>query len=363
MLEFTFQFMKAMIVEWKKELSLVLVGMILCICVILNFTDSVFDVGYLYGWDSSSEAINYNENRVNFIFSDAEGIEEIVDAVYKVDGVSDVFLKATANDNTEILSGTKVPYISSDGIVTGHVPESLAEGEVIVSLQSLQTQQRESIDENSMNSEYVAVGENVTIDEKEFTCTAEINELAEFVLNQNDFLELYRQGKLDRLTMYYIYENGFTKKEEVKNLVDRIKAPEAVEEEESRRGIEWSEYMESIQDMILGMIVAVLNAMFLYVYVLERRIPSYSILKLQGISNGMLRVMLFLEFLVLYLLAFCISGVGYGIYSLVTSSNFFNTAQVYFYTFMSLLILHGVIFWLLTWKLVRRQPFEIYSYR
>ena len=364
MFRFSIKFIKSMLWEWKKEICFVMIGIVLCVCVIINFADSFYSFTTMYWGAETKEDLSYNENRANYMFSGSDKLEEVVEEISKIEGVEEIYMTAETKDNIKILSGTHMPRITKNGVMTGRWPEQLNEGEFIASLGEL-SNLRHSNPDNEALSDYMAAGETLTISGKELTCVAETGDIAEFILCQKDFLEICKLDKVDTIKMYYIYEDGFTeeKKQQVTECISKIKTPDSVEQQETMKGYELSEFIETTQSIILGAIIALLNAMFLYISILERRIPAYSILKLQGLSNMKLRIMLFGEFTVLFLLSFA-TGIGLYIATVKLSGGvLYNTLYSGLYTFLILFCINIVIFFLVSWKLVRRQPFEIYSYR
>ena len=103
-----------------------------------------------------------------------------------------------------------------------------------------------------------------------------------------------------------------------------------------------------MSNLILGVILAVLNALFIYQSVLKRRIPSYAVLKLLGLKNFQLRAVILLEMLLLFSCSF----IGQLIYNLRYSIG---------YSFGLLLLIYVLLSLIMTIRLVKKQPFEAYS--
>jgi len=365
MLAFSIKFMKSMFTEWWKELIFVVIGLSLCICIILNVAESFF--GYSSpDWGESSvsqrDDFEYYNNRINFEFSDTTKIKEVIEEVQKIEGVNEVYLKCTNKEGFEILAGTHMPRITEDGMMTGYMPDKLKDGEVVVSYSALSFIASNGIE---TGKEFVAVGESFRLGNVELGCAAETSLLEYFIVSVNDFKKVYEDSGIGDVTMYYIYEEGFTEqqKKEVKEVVEKVKVPKKVEQQDTEEGVQWSVYFKYVKEWLLGLAIAILNALFLYVYILERRIPAYSVLKLQGLSNRVLCVLLLMGIMLIYMLAFLIAGMGHVIYSLASGNILYNTVPIYLYTFMLVMSMCIVVFFVTTWKLVKRQPFEIYSYR
>lgn len=352
MLKFTFKFMKSMFQENKKEVLFVLLGMVLCVFVVLNFTDSAL------GTDYSEEELAYENNRVTFTFSDIQNLEPVMNAIAEEDGVQNVLVDAACMIEMNefiIQSGVKLPRIDEDAVFNGEIPKKLAAGEALISTRDAQGP-----------GSFIAVGDTCALGDYDFTNVAQIGYSdISVIIGMEDFIKLCNEYGHELLEVTYIYEDGFTgeQKKKLETLVADMKKIDEIREAEKISGIDWAVYIGTIKDLILGMIIAVLNDMFLYAYILNSRIPAYSVLKLQGVSNRNLRRMLFAELIVLYIIAYVMAGGLYAFIGLVTGNLFYNTAQIYVYTFVSILALNIVLFSMFIRKLIKAQPFEIYQNR
>jgi len=307
---------------------------------------------------SENEAIEYNDNIVCFSFSDADKLDKIINKLEKVSGISGVYLGGSV-EGQAVQCGTKMPLINEDTLVVGRIPEQLSNGQIITSYTSL----FDNMAATALGKEYMAVGEKIKIGNIEFSNVAEINDPEGHIVSVDDFLALYREYGNDELIMTYVYNNGFTEEQmkKVEVMVTDIKKAKRVWQGIGKDGIELSFFLEMVKEHVFGVIIASINALFLYGYLLERRIQVYTILKLQGLTNGKLRAMLFAEFLAVYIAACVASAVVYGIYSLLSNNIWYHTGQVSVYSFGIVFVVNIILFFVMTWKLVRRQPFEIYQ--
>ena len=112
-----------------------------------------------------------------------------------------------------------------------------------------------------------------------------------------------------------------------------------------------------------GIVLASLNSFYLYAYLFYRRIPVYTILKLQGLTNLKLQGMLLIEYLLIHIAAIFTSSIVFGIYSFVSQSPLRHIGQIALYSFGGVLAVDLILFIILTWKLVRWQPFALYQER
>lgn len=164
------------------------------------------------------------------------------------------------------------------------------------------------------------------------------------------------------LELIYIYDEDFSEsqKTQAANLVQSIKPWENVYEEEPDNTLGVSEYLEFISDLVIGMVLAVLNALFIYQAVLKRRMPSYSVLKLLGLKNFRLGVMILFEMLMVFLVSYSVAIVLFLLYCNITGELLYNLRYSIGYSFSLLLIIYIVLSVVLARKLMKSQPFEAY---
>ena len=84
-------------------------------------------------------------------------------------------------------------------------------------------------------------------------------------------------------------------------------------------------------------------------------------MKLQGLTNVRLRGMLLLEFLVIYLAACLLSGAVYVGFATMTGRQMVYTKSVYLYSVVCMFVINVILFLIITWKLAKKQPFELYQ--
>lgn len=352
MLTFTFKFMNSMFRENKKEILFVLLGMFLCVFVVLNFADSAL------GTDYSSEKLAYENNRVIFSFSDVKNLERVMNEMAAEEGIENVLVRGTCMIDMQkyiFQAGVRLPRIEEELVFNGGIPERLEKGEALIGYANVQ--------ESSL---FPVVGDVCSFGDYSFKSMAMLGSYDfNAIVNLEDFILLYNDYGSETLEVSYIYKDGFTEKqkEHIKEVVEKQKEIENISEPEKLNGINWSVYVETFRDLILGMIIAVLNDMFLYAFILNSRISAYSVLKLQGVSNRRLLSMLFIELIVLYFIAYALAGIVYVLLGIAMGNAFYNTTQIYGYTFCSILGLNLIVFSGFVRKIIKPQPFEIYQTR
>ncbi len=77
-----------MITDWKKEILLVMMGIIISSCAVIKFTDNLTNfTRYYYDVKGTEEERIFHENRVHFAFKDSDKLDEILDKLIKQQGI------------------------------------------------------------------------------------------------------------------------------------------------------------------------------------------------------------------------------------------------------------------------------------
>lgn len=369
--EFLCKFILSMIRDCKKELCFLLAGMVLCLCLLLYNGNQIFSDRI-----TDKEVLQYNDNRIFFAFSDADRLGQIVEQVAAMPAVYGVYLYGETDGHVKIQCGTRIPMIADNCLITGKIPKHLSEGEVITSYSLLGDDMPAagSLDEGVakieeedpvFQKEFIAQGERVWIGGREFKNVAEISDSDGNIVAADDFFAICKESGNSEIILCYVYENGFTQKQQkkIEDIVAAVKQPERIWQGIAGQGIDFSFFMEIMKYHFLGIILASLNSFFLYAYLFHKRIPVYTVLKLQGLTSLNLQGMLLIEYLLIHIAAVFTSSLLFGIYSFGSQNPLRHIGQIALYSFGSVLAADLILFFVLTWKLVRWQPFALYQRR
>ena len=148
---------------------------------------------------------------------------------------------------------------------------------------------------------------------------------------------------------------------QVEELIRSVKPWEDTYQEKPDNTLEFSDYLEFMSNMLVGVIFAVLNALFIYQSVLKRRLPSYSVLKILGLKNFRLRIMIFLEMIIIFTISFIISVILFLLYCCATGELIYNLRYSVGYSLILLLAIYALLSIIITKRLSKRQPFEAYA--
>ena len=372
-----------MITDWKKEILLVMLGIIISSCAVIKFTDNITNFTRYYDDVKGTEEERvFHENRVHFAFQDADKLDEILDKLIIQQGIKYIILKA----NFEIIPGHDFPvaFYSSTPILTeydnsiGTTPNQVEDGTIVLSYGALSNlggasdstvnvseimeTYYDNVGKNNYKDFYIR-GEQFPMGSRSYQVTAENFIFQENLISLHDFITLDTTGKIEDLELIYIYDNNFTRDQmiDAENLIRSIKPWNDSYKELPQNTLEISDYMDLMSDLIIGVVLAVLNALFIYQSLLKRRIYSYTVLKLLGLKNFRLQFMILLEMVIVFSVSFIIAMILFFLYCFLTGELIYNLRYSGGYSFLLLLIIYTLLSLIITKKLVKQHPFQIYA--
>ena len=382
MFQFLCRLSLKMITDWKKEMLLIILGIIISSCAVIKFTDSIANFKHYYDdVKGTKEERIFHENRVHFTFSDSDKLEEVVEQLKKEKGIQNVILKG----NAEIVSGhdfavatySSIPILTEYDNSIGTTPEQVEDGTIVLSYESLCSLEGSTTpdSEDGVVSTYKETTEKApytvfySCDQtfpmtgKSYQIVAENFNFEENLLSLHDFLELDKEGKLSGIELVYIYEDDFSDSQmaQAGELIHSFKPWQTTYIEHPDNTLSVSDYLDLMSNLIIGVILAVLNALFIYQSVLKRRMPSYSILKLLGLKNLRLQAIILFEMMVIFVISFTISVILFFLYCTITEELIYNLRYSVGYSFSLLLVIYVLISLIMTIKLIRKQPFEAFA--
>lgn len=369
-----------MIADWKKEILLVMLGIVISSCAVIKFTDSLSNFKRYYDdVKGTREERIFHENRVHFRFPDSRQLPEIVEKLKGQEGIRNVILKG----DLEIVSGCDFPvaFYSSIPILTEHdnsigrTPEHVQDGTIVLSYRALcglegrGPEPEEGIvvtyDETTEESPYTifySCDQKFPMAGQSYQIVGENFNFEENLLSLNDLMELDQMGKLSGLELIYIYDDDFgdSQMEQAKELIRSVRSWEDTYREQPENTLTVSDYLDMLSDLIIGVVLAVLNALFIYQSILKRRMPSYAVLKLLGLKNLRLRVIILLEMVAVFAVSYLIAVLLFLAYCGMTGDMLYNLRYSIGYSFCLLLTIYVLLSVVMTARLGRSQPFEAY---
>jgi len=379
---FLYRLSLKMIMDWKREIFLVMLGIIISSCAVIKFTDNITNFQHYYDdVKGTREERIFHENRIHFSFANCDKLEQVVEQLKHQNGICNVILRG----NVEIIPGhdfavasySSIPMLTEHDNSIGTTPAQVEDGTIVLSYGTLCSLEGSrapdpgdgiivTYGEEPPKSSYTvfySCNELFPMAGSSYRIVAENFNFEENLLSQNDFMELDRAGRLSDVELIYIYNDDFSNKEmaHMETLIRSVKPWESTYRERLDNTLSISDYLDLMSSLMIGVILAVLNALFIYQSVLKRRIPSYSVLKLLGLKNFRLRALILLEMLMLFALSFIISVFFFLLYCSASGQLIYNLRYSIGYSFGLLLLIYVLLSLIMTIRLVKKQPFEAYS--
>ena len=371
-----------MIIDWKREMLLIISGIIISSCAVIKFTDNITNFKHYYDdVKGTREERIFHENRIHFSFKDSDNLDEIVAQLKNKEGIQNVILKGSVEiipgHDFAVASYSSIPILTEYDNSIGTTPEQVKDGTIVLSYGSLCSLEGRAapdpedgvvitygeIAEKTPYTVFYSCDQTFPMAGKSYQIVAENFHFDENLLSLHDFLELDQKGKLSGIELVYIYDDGFSDRQmaQAEELIRSSKPWETTYKEHPDNTLSVSDYLDLMSNLIIGVILAVLNALFIYQSVLKRRIPSYSVLKLLGLKNLQLQAMILFEMMTLFALSFIISVIIFLLYCTIAGELIYNLRYSVGYSFSLLLIIYVLLSLTMTIKLIQKQPFEAFA--
>lgn len=336
----------------EKTLSLlILLGMIVCDTIFLVF-------GNVFWSDAKSNAYEIYKNNVVTLGIDASDIDKFLEAAGSQNYITSAFFRYTALDeeNIPITISAYDPPFDPDGqrIRLGHelTPVSL---ECVVNDQYLR--QKGSVLSGSV------IGSTFHFLDSGWTCTGIIAPSTaddfDILISMADFKEHVEH----QVTAGFRYENGASLIE-VQTFANGLKEEfhaDFATVPSKTAGVGLGEFLSDMSGMLVLLVIAIINYMFLYRFLLEKRMYVYGIFKLQGMDNCLTLTGLCAEMLIFLVIAFSFSLLLYlgGTAVWGKTSTVMQHAPEFWFSFIIISVINLFFFGLAAVKLIRSSPIEL----
>lgn len=364
MITLQFKLIKSLFVDNKKEIFLIIFGFILCIGLITGVENNIFSPEVKNIENTSEEfADEFNNKTEYFLFSDVKDLDKVMEYLKNVKGIDGVFAENEEDEKgAKIQCGTRLMPVSDSDMVVGKIPKKLDDGQIILSKEKLSGVKFDGSDtkeqsDDGEQTEYIPAGEKIEISGSEFISVAETNLPEGNIVTENDFFRLLNKSDGTQIMVSYIYDKlSDTEKNGIAKKVKSIKNYEKTWSGISENSVDIMTFIQYSGQMIPGLILAVLNTLFVYSYLLERRIKIYSILKLHGITNKKLVMLLLNEFIVIQFISFLIVLCGCSF-----KKNIVRLRILCCYSEIVVFLISLFLFCIIIRKMFKKQPFELYQ--
>lgn len=336
----------------EKMLSfLVLFGMVVCDTIFLVF-------GNVFWSDvKSNEYEVYRNNVVTFQFNVLD-FDKFLEMTEGKDYITSTFFNHTEFDeeNLPITISAYSPSFDAAGqrIRLGHGLTG-ARTECVVSDQYMQRKNSTLLGS--------AIGKELYFFEIDWTCVGIIvpsmADNFDILINITDF----KVHVENQITAGFRYEKG-TSLMEIRQFANRLKEEfhaDFAAVPSKTVGIGFGEFLSDMSGMLVLLVIAIINYMFLYRFLLQKRMYVYGIFKLQGMSNCLTLVGLCVEMLFFLITAFSFSLLIYfgGITLFGQMSIVMQHVPEFYFSFLIIGAINLIFFGLAAAKLICSSPVEL----
>ncbi len=339
----------------EKILSvLILLGMILCDTIFLVF-------GNIFWSDVKSNEFEIYKNNVVTLQFDSLYMDRFLEMTGGRDYITSAFFRYTEPDVTGIpvTISAYSPSFDPDGqrIRLGHGLTG-AGRECMVNNRYLQ--------QESSALSGSAIGREFHFLDADWTCAGIIAPSMaddfDFLINLADF-KAYIKNPENQITAGFRYEKGASLRE-VHQFADLLKEEfhaDFVAVPSKTAGVGFGEFLSDMSGMLVLLVIAVINYMFLYRFLLEKRMYVYGIFKLQGMDNCLTLAGLCVELLIFLAAAFALSLLLYLSWTalLGQTGTVMQHAPEFWFSFVIISVINLFFFGLAAVKLIRSSPVEL----
>lgn len=336
----------------EKLLSfLILIGMVVCDIIFLVF-------GNVFWSDTKSNEYEiYKNNVVTFRFNILD-LDKFLEMTESKDYITSIFFSYTEFDEGKlpITISAYSPSFDASGqrIRLGHGLTG-ASTECVVSDQYLQ-RENPALPGSEIGKEFHFLG----ID---WACVGIIAPSTadnfDILINITDF-KVHVQNQI---TAGFRYEKG-TSLIEVHEFANRLKEEfhaDFAAIPSKTVGVGFGEFLSDMSGMLVLLIIAIINYMFLYRFLLERRMYVYGIFKLQGMNNCLTLIGLCVEMLFFLIASYSFSLLFYfgGTVLFGQMSTVMQHVPEFFFSFLMIGAINLIFFGLAAAKLICSSPVEL----
>ena len=290
MIKLFFKILKSFIKQEKTLTLLIVLGMIVCNISILFFTNAYFS-----DLDEASKK-EKEQNQVGFIITkDLFGFDETANLFSGKDFVQNwSYRMAITPDNMSI-------DIIAYGRDSGLDKKQFLAGENITNNEECKFVCSEKFNQ-SFFSKYgvmITVGYQLELNDVLLECSG--------IVASNDFdllvpMSTFGQIDVSEINLTYYFKNNASQieVEKLNSEIIEVLNPINVIRNERVYKYSFNEFLDNISNIIVFLIIAVLNYMFIYAYIINSRNKIYSILKIEGLTTPNLAIFALSELFILH---------------------------------------------------------------
>lgn len=355
MLRLFMKFLSSVLKEQRLLITTVLVGMGMCFVMIINF---------LYEMHLSSfrkEDIVQINNHVDVYYDDMSDIDHIIEYLKESKNIQKTMIKTeTGVGGSDCILVAYAGNMSSLAEYSGMGKKIVSSGDV------LHTEDRGLVN-IGINPDGKEFGDNIIILNKEYKIKGKLN-IGESIQNitiymtDTDMMELLMEtGNKGCVSFWYADGAGAGEIKKIEENLEKISSPLYMTQAKKLDNFDASTVMEELKDIFLTTIIAIVNYMLIYGFMLNKRMKQYGILKLVGVSDVKLTVFMYTEMLMELAITFIISILGFLAYLKLSGKTSYGLSIICGYGTAFMLMLNILIFLIISFKYRKMTPFQFYK--
>lgn len=350
MIKFIIKLIKSLFQHQKFLAVLVLSGMILCSVLVVNFLYEMHLSAY------TEEEIQSINNHVSVYYDDMSGLEDLIEYMNSESCIRLIMFKANVEaDGEDCLALT---YFGTWEGLDSYVKRGELLGMEDYGLVNVDYHYTERIEDTE------EIGSVIKVQNREYQVMGILNAGQGNVngtvyMTQKDLLELADADKLSGYIEYW-YKGDTGKIKEINEYIQENSSPVSIEEAEKMNNFDLKTVFSEFHDILYTMLIAIIDYMLIYSYLLKKRMRQYGILKLIGVSDRKLILFMYLEMITYMIITFAVTMTGFYLYLRVTERTVYQLPVIYLYSAGFMLFLNFLVFFPVTWRFRRMTPFAFY---
>jgi len=329
----------------------VMIGMIICVTMFFVF-------GRFYFTESSElRDKSFYQNRVSFLFNDSTKFKELSDDLLKSNLISDIIMSCIrqsdfgANEVAYFQGSYKYP---TDRVAAGNT--NAKSGCFIMSERF-----RQRVFQETKNN--ILLGSKVNVGNSVVECDGIVltNDF-DLLVDKQTFFNI---NSAQQYKLTYVFKD-YTKITEIDALNESVfekYAPNSIIRPEKTSKFTLWGLLFALGPNLLIIVISMVNHFFIYSFLLKRRLYTYSILKLCGLSNIYTATFLFSEMLIMFTISFIMSIPIY-IYSSIFITNkamsMIELITQFGYAYPILLIINTLLFIIVAHGIISKNCIRLY---
>lgn len=331
---------------------LMVIGMIISNILLMVFGDLYFQS------NSKLKEQEFSTNRTSFLFYTKPDFVALSDKIENEIGINNMIFSCKCQSDigiTRIVAYNNLSIFKKSRITSGTIDKEIKRGSFICASEyALRMAEEHNIK--------IKVGTKISIGKAEFICSGiYLTNDFDILISKEDFAFV---DKAAEYSFTYIFNDKVSIKRlnSINKYIDENYNPISIAYPKQTRNFTIWGLLSDLGYNLFLVLIAMINFIFIYVFLIKKRCYAYSILKLCGLTAGKTKCLLLFESEIIFLLSFVISIPLYCFFSPLISGFIFLYSHFIYqlvYSFFILQIFNILIFTIATGRMARKNPIEL----